>query len=217
LLCYRLTSLCVLYSFIFLSIPSEFIPFCALLKTYFTGSSPPTVTNITNTHCHSQLSPLLLFYQHPFSYIICSNSQHFHQFPNLHDRRQLTVIIFSDCDRKCTYTLMSQIITGLFQSTEGRTFLCVTLFVAQKFPHIYTRLHSSVSADVVTEFHIGYAELGSWPVIQIWGWNSLSLVFLCVYSGLLDRLVTRSDESCRRVCECVSNCVCSMNLNKQSL
>jgi hypothetical protein len=23
-------------------------------------------------------------------------------FPNSHDRRQLTVIIFSDCDRKCS-------------------------------------------------------------------------------------------------------------------
>jgi hypothetical protein len=76
-------------------------------------SSPSTGTNITNTHCHSQHSPLLLFYQHPFSYIICSKCKHFNFFPNSHDRRQLTLLIFSDCDRKYTDTLMSQIISPL--------------------------------------------------------------------------------------------------------
>jgi len=90
-------------SFTFHSLPSEFTPFFALLKMFLSRTSPSTVTNITNTHCHSQHSPLLLFYQHPFSYIICSKSEHFHQFPNSHDRRQLTVIIFSDCDRKCSW------------------------------------------------------------------------------------------------------------------
>ena len=64
--------------FIFFSVPSDFIPFCALLKTFLARFSPPTVTTITNTHCHSQHSFLLPFYQHPFSYIICSKSGHFH-------------------------------------------------------------------------------------------------------------------------------------------
>jgi len=88
--------------FIFLSLPSDVLPFFALQKCFLAITSPSTVTNITNTHSHSQHSPLPLFYQHPFSYINCCNSEHFHQFPNSHDRRQLTVIIFSDCDRKCS-------------------------------------------------------------------------------------------------------------------
>jgi hypothetical protein len=90
-------------SFTFLSLPSEFTPFFALLKMFLSRTSPYTVTNITNIHYHSQNLPLLLFYQHPFSYIICSNSEHFNHIPTSHDRRQLTVIIFSDCDRKCSW------------------------------------------------------------------------------------------------------------------
>ena len=54
-----------------------------------------TLTVTCNTHCHSQHSPLLPFYQHPFSYIICGKSEHFHYFPNSHDRKQLKLIIFS--------------------------------------------------------------------------------------------------------------------------
>ena len=58
-------------------------------------------------------------------------------------------------------TLMSEIITRLFQSTEDKTILCVTIIVCQPFRHIYTPLHSCVSTDALTEFHIGYANLGS--------------------------------------------------------
>jgi len=57
-----------------LSIPSDFIPFCALLKTFFAISSPFPVPNITNTHFHSQHSPIIPFYRNPFSYVICSKS-----------------------------------------------------------------------------------------------------------------------------------------------
>jgi len=60
-------------------------------------------------------------------------------------------------------TLMLEIITRRFQSTEAKTFLCVTLFVSKPFPHIYSRLHSCVKTDAVTEFHIGYKDLGNWP------------------------------------------------------
>ena len=40
----------------FHSIPSEFITFCALMKNLLAISSPSNVTNINNTHCHSQHS-----------------------------------------------------------------------------------------------------------------------------------------------------------------
>jgi len=92
-------------SFMFLSLPSDFIPFFYPSKKILARSSPSTVTKIFNTHSQSQHSPLLLFYQHQFSYIICSKSEHFHQFPNSHDRRQLTVIIFSDCDQKYNWNI----------------------------------------------------------------------------------------------------------------
>jgi len=59
-------------------------------------------------------------------------------------------------------TLMSEIIIRLFQVTEDKMFLCVTLFVSHLFRHIYTRLHSWICTDAVTEFHAGYADLGSW-------------------------------------------------------
>jgi len=51
--------------------------------------------------------------------------------------------------------MVSETITRLFQSTEAKMFLCVNLFVTQPFRHIYTRLHSCVNTDAVTEFHIG--------------------------------------------------------------
>jgi len=73
-----LLSKCFMTSYIFLSVPSHFMSFCALLKTFLAITSPSVVTNITNTHCHSQHSPLLPFFQHTFSYIICSKSEHFH-------------------------------------------------------------------------------------------------------------------------------------------
>jgi len=105
-------------------------------------------------------------------------------------------------------------------SVDGsQNFLCVTPFVSQPFPHIYTRLHSCVSTDAVTEFHIGYADLGSWPVYCVSldrffffrgiaglkadvAWNFLSLFCCILYIGscLCDELVSHSESS--RMCEC---------------
>ena len=111
--------------FLFFFFPfSHFILFCAFLKILLSGPSPSAVTNITNTHCHSQHSlsqhslsittltdthnthshsqhsPLVLFYKHPFNFIICTKSEHFHYFPNSHHTIQFTVKNFSACDRK---------------------------------------------------------------------------------------------------------------------
>ena len=108
---------------------------------------------------------------------------------------------------------MSEIITGWFQSTEVKTFLSVTLYVTQLFQHIYTRLHSWFSTDVVTEYHIGYADLGSWSVEcvslhRFISWNcrfesiyahGIFFLFLCV---LLAAYVTNWSliRSSRAVC-----------------
>jgi hypothetical protein len=132
-------------------------------KLTVTHWTPSTLTNITNSHCHSQHSPLLLFYLHPFSYIICSTSQHFNQFPNSHDSRQLTVIIFSDCDRKCSWHINVRDHYWMISVDWSQTVHCVTLLVFQLFRHFNSRLHSCVSTDALTKFHIGYADLGSWP------------------------------------------------------
>ena len=72
-------------------------------ENFLARSSRSTVTNITNTHSHSQRSPFLLFYQPPLSYFICSKSDQFHSFPNSHDRRQLTVIMLSEYGWKCSW------------------------------------------------------------------------------------------------------------------
>jgi hypothetical protein len=66
----------------------------------------------------------------------------------------LTVIIFSDCDRKCSWEINVRDHYWMISVDWIKTFLCVTLFVSQQFPHIYTRLHSWVSRETVTEFHI---------------------------------------------------------------
>jgi hypothetical protein len=62
--------------------------------------------NKNNQHYrHSDNSPPLLFYQLTFSYIICSNSEHFHQFPIWHDTEQFTVMNFSECDGKYSWQI----------------------------------------------------------------------------------------------------------------
>ena len=126
---------------------------------------------------------------------------------------------------------MSENITGWYQSTEGKTFLCVTLSFSQQIRHICTRLHSSVSTDAVTEFHTGYADLGSWPFYCVdlhrfhsWDCGFESRLFcsvLCISSGLWDELVTLSEKSCRVcafvfVCVCESNCVCDLGTSTNS-
>ena len=116
---------------------------------------------------------------------------------------------------------MSQIITTRFQSTEAKTFLCVTLFVSQPFLHVYTRLHSCVSTDAMTDFHIVYADLGSWTFsfvgsrvwIQICAWNFLPLISLCcilVAANGTSWSLIRNHPVCVCVCVCVSNCVCDL-------
>ena len=51
----------LLYIFLSFLFPlSHFILFCNLLKIFLARTSPFAVTNITNTHCHSQHSNLLL-------------------------------------------------------------------------------------------------------------------------------------------------------------
>ena len=164
--------LCNILFIYFFKLPSFFFPYPQILyqfvpfwEFYFARTSPSNVSKINNTHRHLQHLPFLPFYQQPNLYCIWSKSKHFLYFPNSHDKRQLTQIIFSGSDANCSWhNTVSDIITGWFQSTDDKTFHCVTLFVSQPFRHIFTRLHSWVRTDSVTYFHIGYAELGSWPV-----------------------------------------------------
>jgi hypothetical protein len=155
----------IFYNFLFFPFPTiRIYSILCPLKKFLAISSPSTVTNITNTHSHSQYLPLLLFYQHPFSYIICSKSEHFHQFPNSQYRRQLTVIIFSDCDRKCSWHINVRNHYWMISVEWRQNLSLYNSFVSHLYRHIYTRLHSWVSTDPVTEFYIGYADLVSWPV-----------------------------------------------------
>ena len=128
-----------LNSFLSLSLTSHFMPFCALLKTFLARSSPSTVTNVTNTHFHSQHLPIIQFYQQPFTYVICSKSEHCHSFPNSHDRRQLTLIMLSEYGWKCSWHITVRDHYWMISVDWNQNCsLCNSLFL----PTISTYLHS---------------------------------------------------------------------------
>ena len=203
-------------------------------ETFPVINSSSTVTNITNTHCHSQHSPLLLFYQHQFSYIIFNKSEHFHQFPNSHDRRQLTAIIFNDCDRKCSWHInvrdyykiisvdWSQMVSSCnsFCLTTISTYLHSISFVSQnrcseKIPY-WLRLSRLLKGLMCKSASVPIVWMRVWLQICICNFLSFFCFVFWISSFLCEELVAHSEESCR-VCVCMSNCVWSIKLNKQSL
>jgi hypothetical protein len=163
----------------------------------------------------------------PIRFIIYSKSEHFHQFPNSHDRRQLTVIIFSDCDRKCNWHINVTDHYWMISVDWSQNFSLCNSSVSQLFQHIYTRLPSWVITDAVTECYIGYADLGSWQIYCVFlhrflSWNfgfefrfAYGFSFLCfVVCRVLVMAYTTScsliprSPDILRVCVCVCVFVC---------